>query len=44
MATLLVFLAVTLFILEGIKVGHPKVSLGWLGLACYAGAALLGHV
>jgi hypothetical protein len=30
---MLVF-AFVFFVLSGLNVGHPRVSLGWLGLAC----------
>lgn len=34
----LLVLAFVLFLLAGVNVGHPRVSLGWLGLACLAAA------
>ena len=35
--------ALVLFILAGINVGHPRVSLGWLGLAFYIASMLVGR-
>jgi hypothetical protein len=45
--TLSIFLAAAafiLFILAAFKVGDARVSLGWLGAACFALAVILGGV
>jgi hypothetical protein len=41
MALILLIAALLLFILEGLKIGHPRVSLGWFGMACLAASFLL---
>jgi hypothetical protein len=38
---ILLLVAVVLLVLAAIGVGAPRVSLGWLGLACWALVALL---
>lgn len=41
LALLLVVVSIVLFILEALRVPEPpRVSLGWLGLAAFAAAAL----
>jgi hypothetical protein len=40
---ILLVAAFILFLLAGFKVGEGRVSLGWLGAACSALAALLGR-
>jgi hypothetical protein len=40
----LLLLAVVLLLLAAFGVAHPRVSLGWLGLACWAAVVLLTQV
>lgn len=35
---ILIVLGFVLLLLAGLNVGHPRVSLGWLGLACWIAA------
>jgi hypothetical protein len=32
--SILIVLAFLLFLLKGVGVGHPRIDLGWIGLAC----------
>lgn len=42
MSQLLLIVSVVLFILAGLGVWKDRTSLGWFGMACFAGAFLIG--
>ncbi len=43
MALALIIVAIILFVLAAVNLPVPKVSLGWLGLAFYALAQIVGR-
>lgn len=42
MSQILLIVAVVLFILAGLDVWADRTKLGWFGMACFAGAFLIG--